>query len=99
MERLRASVELVFTEMTYNMKVRSWIAAGKLPAYRWKDVLQEDFVRYPTSELERLGKFLGLDCQEDAYLTRAASIVRREVRASQSSAACDFFLANLLLTL
>jgi hypothetical protein len=83
MERLGKSVSLVLQEMTYNMKVRSWIAAGELPAYRWIDVLLEDFLDSPTSQLQRLGEFLGLDCHEEAYLTRAASIVHREGHASR----------------
>lgn len=83
MVNLNYAVDLVIAEMTYNMKVRAWIRAGELPKYGWMDVLLEDFVHSPTSQLDRLGKFLGLDCQEDAYLTRAASIVRREVHASR----------------
>jgi hypothetical protein len=75
------SVDLVITEMTYNMKVRKWIARGELPAYRWIDVLHDDFVHSPTSQLELLCEFLGLDCRQDEYLSRAASIVRDEVRA------------------
>jgi hypothetical protein len=82
-KRLSQSVDLVVAEMTYNMKVRRWIATGELQAYRWIDVLMEDFVKFPTSQLQRLAEFLGLDFQEDAYLTRAASIVRREEHASR----------------
>jgi hypothetical protein len=83
MMKLNYSVDLVITEMTYNMKVRRWINAGELPAYRWKDVLLDDFLAMPTAQLKRLGEFLGLDCNEDAYLTRASSIVRREEHSSR----------------
>lgn len=83
MKNLDYSVELVIKELTYNMKVREWISSGKLPKYRWMDVLLDDFLSFPTTQLKRLSEFLGLDCNEDSYLTRAASIVRREEHASR----------------
>merc|ERR1719421_223799 len=83
MTNLNYSVELVIKEMTYNMKVRGWISGGKLPSYRWMDVLLDDFLRYPTSQLKRLSEYLGLDSNRDEYLTRAASIVRSEEHASR----------------
>lgn len=83
MRNLDYSLDLVITEMNYNMKVRGWITAGKLPQYRWMDVLLDDFLRYPTTQLQRLNEFLGLDCTKDDYLTRAASIVRSEEHASR----------------
>jgi len=84
MKSLDYSVGLVIKEMTYNMKVRKWISVGDLKSYRWMDVPLDDFLRYPTSQLERLSEFLGLDCSQDSYLTRAASIVRREEHASRN---------------
>lgn len=83
MRNLNYSVELVITEMTYNMKVRGWISAGTLPRYRWMDVLLDNFLRYPTTQLQTLNEFLGLDSNKDSYLTRAASIVRSEEHASR----------------
>jgi hypothetical protein len=83
MASLRAFVDLVIREMTYNMKVRDWIAKGELPGYRWVDVSLTDFVQDPAAQLERLCDFLGLDCEEEKYLSRAASIVRSEEHASR----------------
>jgi hypothetical protein len=83
MFRLNYSVDLVIMEMTYNMKVRGWIRAGELADYRWTDVLLDDFLRFPASQLKHLSEFLGLDCNEDDYLTRASSIVRTEEHKSR----------------
>jgi len=76
-------VDLVLKEMTYNMQVRDWIATAKLPGYYWIDVSLTEFVHDPLAQLERLCDFLGLDCEEDDYVSRAASIVRSEEHASR----------------
>lgn len=80
---LEKYVDLVVQEMTYNMKVRDWIATGKLPNYRWEDVALADFVRDPRGQLGRLCGFLGLDCEAADFAARAASIVRRSEHASR----------------
>lgn len=82
-DSLNKFVDLVLDEMTYNMQVRDWIAKGELPGYRWIDVSYTDFLQDPTSQLERLCDFLSLDCQEEDYVTRAASIVRPAEHASR----------------
>jgi hypothetical protein len=82
-QSLENFADLVIREMTYNMKVRDWIAKGKLPGYRWLDVALANFLHDPGKQLERLCGFLGLDCEEDHYVSRAASIVRSEEHASR----------------
>lgn len=75
--------DLVIKEMTYNMKVRDWIARGELPGYRCLDVQLTDFLHDPKAQLERICSFLGLACEEADFLSRAASIVRSEEHASR----------------
>lgn len=75
--------DLVIEEMTYNMKVRDWIAKGELPGFRWIDVSLTDFLHDPKAQLERLCDFLGLHCHDANYLSRASSIVRSEEHSSR----------------